>query len=176
MLRIFIVYFLFLGVSAYDVPNETCYDAPAYDCTPGDFNLTVNATICRTYATEILGWNEKIVCDGEPFYHCVMAEFLYNKEWKRFECDDYPADSDLQIACLQWKNVEYCEFNTSITAFISIIGIATFFTLIYFVFLANKGNAKKQAREAYAEEVLDNRENGIIEAQTFKPYTDEIRF
>lgn len=175
MFRILIAYFLFIGVSAYDVPNETCYDAPAYDCIPGDFNLTENATICRTYATESLNWTNKIDCDGEPFYHCVMSEFLYNKEWKRFTCDDYPADSDLRIACLKWKNVEYCEFNTSITVFISIIGIATLFTLIYFVFLANKGNAKKQAREAYAQDVLDKREERITEAQ-FKPYTDDIRF
>jgi hypothetical protein len=79
MIRIFAFYFLCVGSfhlsSAYDVPNETCYDAPAYDCVPGDFNLTVNATVCRTYATGSLNWTSSIACPAEPFYQCNMAQY-----------------------------------------------------------------------------------------------------
>ena len=176
MIRFLILLSLFISVSAYSVPNETCLDAPGYQCEPGDFNLTVNATICRTIATESVNWTHRIRCDGAPFYHCVMAKDLYNNEWKRFDCSTYNAGSDLQIACLKWKNVEYCEFNVLITIFVSLIAIGIFFVLIYFVFLANKGNAKQEERENYASEILEKRKERIIEAPTFKPYKDNIRF
>lgn len=175
MLRIFIVYFLFVGVSAYDVPNETCYDAPAYDCEPGDFNLTVNATICRTYATESLNWTHRIRCDGAPFYHCVMAKDLYNKQWKRFDCTFYTVDTPLRIACEKWKDVEYCEYNITITVLITFIGCGIIIAAVYFVFMANKGNAKKQAKEYYAQKIIEQNKERILE-KNFKPYADDIRF
>ena len=174
MFRLFLVYFLFVGVLAYDVPNETCYDAPAYDCVPGDFNLTENATICRTYATDSLNWTSAIACDGEPFYHCVMARHIYNKQWKRFDCTYYNVDTPLRIACEKWKNVEYCQFNIAITVAVSFISCGILITAIYFVFMANKGNAKVQAREAYAEMIIKKRQDRIIEE--YKPYKDNIRF
>ena len=175
MNRLFVVYFLFVGVSAYNVPNETCYDSPAYDCVPGDFNLTENATICRTYATESLNWTHRIRCDGAPFYHCVMAKDLYNKEWKRFDCTFYNQGTPLRIACEKWKNVEYCEYNIIITVVIALIVSGIIVTLVYFVFMANKGNAKQQEREEEAQRLLDREKNKITEVE-FKPYSDGILF
>ena len=178
MIRIFAFYFLCVGSfhlsSAYDVPNETCYDAPAYDCVPGDFNLTVNATVCRTYATGSLNWTSSIACDGEPFYQCNMAQYIYNKQWRRFDCTFYDEDSPLRVACDKWKNVEYCEFNWVLTVAVGFIACGISVAAVYFVFMANKGNAKAEAKEAYATEILEDRKNKIIEK--FKPYTDSIRF
>ena len=176
MIRIAILVSLFISVSAYSVPNETCYDAPAYDCEVADFDLTENATICRTVATESLNWTHRIRCDGAPFYHCVMAKNLYNKEWKRFNCDDYNTGSNLQIACEKWKNVEYCEYNVVLTIFVTLIAAGILLILIYFIFMANKGNAKQEARDAYADDLIQKRKDKIIETGGFKPYKDNIRF
>ena len=60
MIRFIIFLLSIITVSAWNVPNETCYDAPGYDCKIGDFNLTENATICRTYATESLNLKLKL--------------------------------------------------------------------------------------------------------------------
>ena len=40
-------------------------------------------------------------------------------------------------------------------------------------FMANKGNAKAEARQAYAARILEERSEIVVK---FKPYTDNIRF
>jgi hypothetical protein len=103
-----------------------------------------------------------------------MAQYIYNKQWKRFDCTFYNEDTPLRVACDKWKNVEYCQINVAITVAVGFIGCGILLVAVYFVFMANKGNAKAEARQAYAAKILEEREDKIIEK--FKPYTDEIRF
>lgn len=172
MIRFIIFLLSIFTVSAWNVPNESCYDAPGYDCKIGDFNLTENATICRTYATESLNWTYRIRCDGEPFYHCVMARDLYNKEWKRFDCNIY--NGELKIACEMWRNIEYCQFNVIFTVLATLIAAGILLVPTYFVFFSNKGNKNQQTIEAYAEKLKQEQEDMII--GNFEPYKDEIKF